>query len=176
MRQLICAGNWKMHKTAAEALELIDGLLAVAADFPAGVDVVVASRESGAPEVAWGDTFFFDEPSRQLAPDRKFPFATIVTRDYGDFDCASHLNRPGVFRLNIGIGKTTFLSLFASQPSPASENVHDFTALDRLMPHPVYGQMNWVCVLNPSDETFQKLSPLLAEAYELAAKKHAKPH
>jgi triosephosphate isomerase len=40
--QTLIAGNWKMHKTAAEALELIDGLLARSAEFPAGVDVMVA--------------------------------------------------------------------------------------------------------------------------------------
>jgi len=33
------------------------------------------------------------------------------------------------------------------------------TALDQLMPHPVYGRMFWVCVLNPSDVTFQKVQP-----------------
>ncbi len=45
---------------------------------------------------------------------------------------------------------------------------HDFTALDVLMPHPVYGRNHWVCVLNPSDATFEKLKPLLAEAHDTA--------
>src|SRR5262249_46360674 len=53
-----------------------------------GVDVVVASRDNGSPEVAWGDTFFSYDPGRQLPPAHRFPFATIVTKDYGDFDCA----------------------------------------------------------------------------------------
>ncbi len=35
-----------------------------------GVDVVVASREAGSPEVAWGDTFFSYDPGRDLPPDR----------------------------------------------------------------------------------------------------------
>ena len=61
------------------------------------VDVVVASRDAGSPEVAWGDTFFSYDPGGQLPPARRFPFATIVTKDYGDFDCASKLNREGVF-------------------------------------------------------------------------------
>src|SRR5262249_44735755 len=72
-----------------------------------GVDVVVASRETGAPEVAWGDTFFSYDPDRDLEPKHRMPFATIVTKDYGDFDRASNLNRPGVFRLNIGVSKDT---------------------------------------------------------------------
>ena len=126
-----------------------------------GVDVDVGSREGGAPEIAWGDTFFIYDPDRNLERAGRMPFATIVTKDYGDFDNASNLNRDGVFRLNIGVSKQTFESLF---PSDAG---HDFTVLDALMPHPVYGRNHWVCVLNPSDATFQKLEPLLAEAYEI---------
>src|SRR5690242_1040577 len=108
----------------------------------AGVDPSVASEEAGSPEVAWGDTFFIYDPQRTLEGARRFPFATIVTKDYGDFDNASKLDRPGVYRLNIGLSKKTFASLFESGDS------HDFTALDRLMPHPVYGTYHWVCVLN----------------------------
>ena len=144
-----------------------------------GVDVVIGSREAGDPEVAWGDSFFIYDPGRQLPPNRRFPFATIVTKDYGGFDCASQLNRPGVFRLNIGVSKETYRSLFGPPPSPppagsAVETGHDFTALDRLMPHPVYAPMSWVCVLNPSAATFQAVRPLLAEAYQLAVSRYAK--
>jgi len=85
-----------------------------------GVDVVVASREAGSPEVAWGDTFFSYDPDRNLEPKHRFPFATIVTKDYGDFDCASQLNRPGVFRLNIGVSRETYRSLFGPQPPSAA--------------------------------------------------------
>jgi hypothetical protein len=127
--------------------------------------VDVASRESGAPEIAWGDTFFIYDPNHELEGARRFPFATIVTQDYGDFDNASNLNRPGVFRLNIGVSKKTYEALF---PKDAA---HDFTALDRLMAHPVYGPSHWVCVLNPSEATFESLRPLLAEAYEIAVRR-----
>ena len=41
MRSLV-VGNWKMHDTVAQALELVDGLLAVADRFPADVSVAVA--------------------------------------------------------------------------------------------------------------------------------------
>lgn len=128
----------------------------------AGVDVDVASAESGSPEVAWGDTFFIYDPERNLEGARRFPFATIVTKDYGDFDNASNLNRPGVFRLNIGISKETYAKLFGA------EGEHDFTQLDRLMPHPVYGRNHFVCVLNPSESTFESIKPLLEEAYGIA--------
>jgi hypothetical protein len=122
-----------------------------------------------------GDTFFMYDP------DRKFPFATLVTND--NYDSFSNLTRPSVFRLNIGISKQTYLSLFGSRPSQRSPSGEgdaggggrDFTALDQLMPHPVYGRMYWVCVLNPSDATFETVvRPLLAEAYEMAVSKYAK--
>ena len=129
-----------------------------------GVDVEIASREGGAPEIAWGDTFFIYDPERNLEGAGRFPFATIVTKDYGDFDNASNLNREDVFRLNIGVSKKTYEGLFG-------EGHYDFAALDQLMPHPVYGTNHWVCVLNPSQPTFEKLKPLLAEAHDIAAKR-----
>jgi hypothetical protein len=129
----------------------------------AGVDVVVAS----------GDSFFFYNPDRTVPPDHRFPFATLVTGDNNDQ--FSDLNRPSVFRLNIGISKQTYVSLFGHEPSGAdTEGGYDFTALDRIMPHPVYGKMGWVCVLNPSEATFQAVRPLLAEAYDSAVKKYDK--
>jgi hypothetical protein len=147
-------------------------------DTFAGVDVV-KPETSGGPEIAWGDTFFIYDPHRNLEAQRRFPFATIVTKDYGDFDRASNLNRPGVFRLNIGVGKETYRSLFGQQPAPAAaagmvDTGHDFTALDQLLPHPVYAPQSWVCVLNPSDATFQKIRPLLAEAYDLAVSRYTR--
>ncbi|MGH2370118.1 MAG: DUF6194 family protein, partial [Chloroflexota bacterium] len=51
---------------------------------------------------------------------------------------------------------------------------HDFTVLDQLLPHPVYAPMSRVCVLKPSDATFQAARPLLAEAYDLAVRRHAR--
>jgi hypothetical protein len=155
-----------------------DDLRQYITDIFAGVDYVVASRESGAPEVAWGDTFFYYNPDHSLTPDRRYPFATIVTKDYGDFDRASHLDRPGVFRLNIGVRKDTYRSLFGSQPSPAGEagivdTRHDFTALDQLLPHPVYAPQSWVCIVSPSEATMQAVvRPLLTEAYERAVSRH----
>ena len=29
-------------------------------------------------------------------------------------------------------------------------------------------RQSWICVLNPSDETFERVKPLLREAYEMA--------
>ena len=102
---------------------------------------------------AGGDSYFFTDPQQM------HPFATLVTSDA--HDQASDLGRPGVFRLNIGVSKDTFRSLFGA----AREAEHDFTALDRLLPHPVYGKMYWVCVLNPGPATAESVRGLLAEAY-----------
>ena len=128
------------------------------------------------PVDAWGDTFFFYNPGREQ-PDEVY-FATLKSKD-DDYDRFSDLNRPSVFRLNIDITKATYHSLFGSPPSRHSadgsiDTSYDFTVLDQLLPHPVYGRMHWVCVLNPSDATFQAVQPLLAEAYDLAVSKYAK--
>lgn len=130
-----------------------------------GVDVVVSTAEGGGPEISWGDSFFIYDPQRNLEGPRRFPFATIVTKDYGDFDNASKLDREGVFRLNIGVTRETFERLFRGVEE------HDFTALDRVMPHPVYAVNHWICVLNPSEDTFASLKPLLDEAYKAAVKR-----
>ena len=136
-----------------------------------GVDVVTDS----------GNSFFFYNPDKHVPPDHRFPFVTLVTSDL--YDQFSNLNRPSIFRLNIGIGKQTFLSLFGESSLPSDrdsaarsfENAsgYDFTALDQVMPHPVYGRMYWVCVLNPSDETFEtNVRQCLSEAYDLAVSKY----
>lgn len=116
-----------------------------------------------------GATFFF------YGTERMMPFATIVTAD-NDYDHASSLNRPDIFRLNIGIRKGTFQALFGTAPVQSGpdgvvDTGHDFSALNQLMPHPMYGAMSWVCVLNPGEETFCRVHPLLAEAYETAARR-----
>ena len=133
-----------------------------------GVDVQVASRDDGSPEIAWGDAFFFYSPDPENR-DRKFPFATIVTKDYENFDAASNLNRPGVFRLNIGIDRETFQSKFGDDVTQ-----FDFTALDQVMPHPVYAKQHWICVLNPSRKTLEDLHVLLEAAHAVAVRRHSR--
>jgi Family of unknown function (DUF6194) len=126
----------------------------------AGVDTV-----TGTEGLAAGDSFFIYDPDHDLDDKQRFPFATIVTKDYGDFDRASNLDRPGVFRLNVGVSKGTFRALFGP-PAGVTDAQYDFAALDQLMPHPVYAPQSWVSVLNPSEATFETIKPLLAEAYD----------
>lgn len=118
---------------------------------------------------AMGYLFFF------YGADRKLPFATLAAAD-NEYDRVSNLDRPGVFRLNLGLRKDTYRALFGPPPAAGENGVvdtgHDFTALDQLMPHPHYAPQGWVCVLSPSAETFRMLEPLLAEAYALASGRH----
>ena len=92
-------------------------------------------------------------------------FATIVTTDEHDMASPSDLARPGVYRLNIGVGKATFERLVGSMVEP------DYAALDTLLPHPVYAKQRWIAILNPSRQAFDEVvKPLVAEAYERLAR------
>ena len=137
----------------------------ITSTFP-GVDLVVAQ----------GATFFFYNPDPTEEPDHRFPFVTLVTGD--NFDQFSNLNRSSIYRLNIGVGKQTYRALFGAPPArdgAAEESGYDFTALDQVLPHPVYARQYWVCVLNPRPATFQAtVQPLLREAYDLAVGKRTR--
>ena len=104
-----------------------------------------------------------------LDPEKHWPnFATIVWND-DDYDEGSNLSRPGVFRLNIGVGRATFERLVGSMADP------DYAALDRLLPHPTYAKQLWVSILNPSDATFRDVVlPLLTEAHDRLAAQRAR--
>ena len=109
-----------------------------------------------------GDHFFMFRPEVMPEVDRRMPLATIVSGDR--YDEASDLDREGVYRLNIGLSKETFRTLFGDGQSEV-----DHTALGTMMPHPVYGKTYWMCILNPDEETWERLKPLLEEAYDVAA-------
>jgi hypothetical protein len=145
-----------------------DSIIQYVTDTFTGLEILRPTDGPGA-----GDTFFFYDPQRDTDPSRRLPFATIVTKDYQNFDTSSQLDRPNVFRLNIGVRRDTFRTLFGHLPTEESTESYDFAALDRVMPHPAYGRQSWVCVLNPSPETFAAVKPLVAEAYSLVANRHA---
>ncbi|MFC4637447.1 DUF6194 family protein [Deinococcus hohokamensis] len=140
------------------------------------VVILLSSLEGVRPLRADGDTFFLYDPAGALPPEQQRPFATVVTSDR--HDQASGLDRPGVYRLNLGLKPETHCGLFGPPPRPTPDwhpvdTGHDFTALDTLMPHPVYAPLGWVCVLNPSAATFKQMQPLLREAHALAARRYA---
>ena len=116
---------------------------------------------------AWGERSIFYDPGLMLP--RGVYFVTVKEKD-GENDKASHLDRPGVFRLNVGTTKPLFLERFGPPPSrPGKGGVvdgpWDFTAADTLTPHPVYGWMSWVAVLNPSNETLTNTFELVEAAF-----------
>ena len=139
-----------------------------------GVVTVVASEANGAPEVAWGDSFFFYDPEGDQPADRRLPFATIVTKDYDGFDTASNLNRDGVYRLNLAAGRVRFEELVGYPPAQhaAHEGDWDYRALDCVLPHPTYAVQGWVSILNPGDRTAELARSLILEAHERAAERH----
>ncbi|HEY3163171.1 MAG TPA: DUF6194 family protein [Candidatus Limnocylindrales bacterium] len=113
---------------------------------------------------ALGASFF------SLDPEKHWPnFATIVTTDEHDMGAPSNLARPGVFRLNIGVGRATFERLVGSMADT------DYAALDVILPHPVYAKQRWISILNPSDATFRDVvMPLLTEAHDRLAAARAR--
>jgi hypothetical protein len=116
---------------------------------------------------AWGERSIFYNPGLMLP--RGVYFATVKEKD-GENDKASHLDRAGVFRFNVGTTKPLFLERFGPPPSrPGKGGVidgpWDFTAADTLTPHPVYGWMSWVAVLNPSVETLSDMAEIVEAAF-----------
>ena len=114
---------------------------------------------------AWPDTDVVSIDSAtffSVDPEKHWPnCATLVWTDEHDMGEPSRLSRPGVFRLNIGVGKQTFERLVSAVEEA------DYAAFDRVLPHPVYAKQRWISILNPTDATFRDLvQPLLAEAHD----------
>lgn len=147
------------HVTPEDIVDFVD------TDLP-GTIVVVASEENGDPEIAWGDTFFFYDPDGVTVPERRLPYATIVTGDYPGFDEASDLNRPGVFRVNFWVDRDT-------SALHISDDI-DYTVLDQVIPHPVYAKQSWLSVLNPGPNTDEPTRDLLRNAYAGAKTRYEK--
>lgn len=120
--------------------------------------VVVADEASGAPELAWGDAFFYVAPDGAM-PERTQPYGTIVTKNYPD-DEASRLERPDTFRVNIHVGRAHTAQIADAGADPAAE--------DTFAPHPVYGTAGWVSVVNPGHATSAQMIALLRAAHDAA--------
>lgn len=125
---------------------------------------------------SWGETMLVYNPDDLLK--RGVYFCTFKEKD-GENDSSSKLSRDGVFRMSFGISKQRFLEHFGrSFQRPPKGGIiqgdYDFTLCDRLTPHPVYGWMSWVAVINPSEKTFEEIEELLQESYLLAVEKYQK--
>jgi hypothetical protein len=135
----------------------------------AGVRVVVASKENGAPEGSWGYVFVMhDVPADTRAG---FPFTTIVTQDQPGFDDRSRLDRAGAFRVNIQVGRKRAAELLGRTSATSDLDDVDFAEVDHLLPHPVYAPQGYVSIVNPGDGTTELVRQLIREAH---ARSHAR--
>lgn len=139
-----------------------------------GAVVETVAADSEAPEIAWGDSFAYDAASAALPADRRWPFATVVTKDYPGFDESSQLDRDGVFRVNIDVGRDRFTDLIGYPPSEHKHRTPDVdpATMDAVIPHPQYGQQGWVAVVSPGVNTSAQLRDLLREAHDRTAARH----
>jgi hypothetical protein len=121
------------------------------------VESFVAGLENVQREDNFGYAFFF------VGEDHRLPFVSISDSD-NEYDRVSNLDREGVFRLNIGVSKTSFDSLF---PDSGAGEI-DYTVLDVFLPHPEYARQHFICILNP-DAKAEATRQYILEAHSLAA-------
>lgn len=140
--------------------EVIDHLAALE-----GVLTLRPGPGDGSPEISWGDVFFYYAPDGQVP--RAQPFATIVTKDYPG-DGRSRLDRPGAFRVNVHAGTATFRQILGRDPHDADDDDADPSTPDVFVPHPVYGSLGWLAVVEPADGTTPRLLELLDSAHRAA--------
>ncbi|MEU7613674.1 DUF6194 family protein [Micromonospora sp. NPDC049204] len=142
--------------TGVNAAVLADRIVALP-----GVEQVVASEDNGSPEAAWGDRFFF------VGPDRRQPFATVVEHDVPGFDEAGQLDRPGVFRLNLDLGRSEFERRFGFPPKAFEDHrdEFDFARLDTLTPHPGYALHGFASIVMPGPHLLPEIDRLLTVAH-----------
>ncbi len=135
----------------------------------------VAPREGDeAPQIAWGDHFFYYSPDGTV-PQHTQPYATIVTKDYPD-DTLSNLDAEGRWRLNIHVGSARARQLARDSASGVDSNSVDssgadssgvdFSEVDTILPHPVYGRLGWIAIVNPGQRVGATALELLRDAHE----------
>lgn len=120
-------------------------------------------------EVYREKTFFYN-------PDKILPrgtyVCTIKSQD-GPNDKASNLNRKDVYRLSCGLDEDEYFKRFGDKPNRPKkgqiiyEDI-DFTELDKIMPHPIYAWMGWICVNKPSKDILFHFLELMDFSYKKA--------
>jgi hypothetical protein len=143
-----------------DAVEQLDGAL-----------VLAPEAGSRAPEIAWGDVFFYYAPDGEPR-DHDQPFGTIVTKNHPE-DTSSHLG-DGRWRVNIHVPRATFVEL-TGEDSRHLELPRDFAATDVFLPHPVYGPLTWLSVVNPAN-TLPQIIDLLKTAHSAARTRAKRRH
>jgi hypothetical protein len=150
-----------------EHIDRMHQIIAAVRDFP-GALVVTPGPGSDAPELAWGDAFFYCAPDGRM-PVRTQPYGTIVTKDYPG-DTASDLDRTHRWRVNIHVDRATFRELTGEDPRRLTQ-WRDHAEADRVMPHPVYGELGWVAVVDPGEEATRLVLELLRQAHDAARRR-----
>lgn len=120
-----------------------------------GVLTLRPAPGDGTPELAWEDVFFYYGPDG-VVPNGQ-PFATVVTKDYpGE---PSPAVAPGDFRVNVDAGRR------------GQADVGDSTRRDQVMPHPTYGHLGWICVVQPGPGSTAELQTRLRHAHHASARR-----
>ena len=94
------------------------------------------------------------------------------------YDAASHLDRDAsTYRVNLGVDRQTYEQLFGPAPRQAAGSAVidtgvDYTEVDRVMPHPFYAPMHWVCAVNPGERSRSQLADLMSRAHALAERQY----
>lgn len=140
------------------------------------IDHLTGRFDGLAPKASWGETSLFYNPDLALA--NGVYFCTIKEHD-GANDRSSELDRPGVFRLALGLPEECYQQHFGPRPTRPPKGAvvttgHDFTQLDVVMPHPIYAWMGWIQVLQPSDERFAAMQMLFVESYDHVVRRFEK--
>ncbi|MFI9243996.1 DUF6194 family protein [Streptomyces sp. NPDC053086] len=141
-----------------------------------GFDSVLVVRPQpadGCAQPAWGDAFFYYAPAGQV-PANVQPYGTITTRNHPG-DTACDLDPPGRWRVNIHVGRAVFVELTGEEPRSLSRP-RDHTAPDSVLPHPLYGPLGWICVVNPGEKTHATLVRLLRDAHDAARARFERRH
>lgn len=138
-----------------------------------GALVVVPEPGGAFPEPAWGDAFFYYAPDGQM-PQNIQPYGTIVTKNYPGDDAAD-LDLPDRWRVNVHVDRATFWELTGEEPRSLSRH-RDYAAVDSVMPHPVYGALGWISVVNPGERTSDTVVQLLLSAHDAARARFERRH
>ncbi|WP_313662445.1 DUF6194 family protein [Cellulosimicrobium cellulans] len=134
-----------------------------------GVLVLSPGPGSEFPALARGDHFFYYAPDGEVPHGQ--PYGTVVTKDYPD-DAASHLDEEGRWRVNVHVGRDRFRDLVGADPRDGAAS--EVAETDLVVPHPVYGALGWVCVVNPGERTTGLVLDLLRAAHDDARARAAR--
>jgi len=132
-----------------------------------GVLVLAPEKGDGTPEIAWGDLFFYYAPDGEVPAGQ--PFATVTTKDYPDEPSWS--TGPGSWRVNIGVGATTFETLLGYRPRDSPPCAPDVVPPDTVVANPSYAALAWVSVVDPGERTSRVVLEQLDAAYDAAQRR-----